>query len=163
MSRFSPETVTEPFVTSSTVTPGNSAKAALILPPQPLGHFMPVTSKLTVVEASCVSVSGSTVDVAAGSELLTLLSESVAGAVLGCCVQPIANSINDAARSLSFIGPLSKKRSVANHWRLESSSVSAMQLSVHRPNTTSDREMQEFAPRKLPKPGRKSGESGDGP
>ena len=104
-SRLSPEHVTEPFVTSSTVTPGNSAKAALILPPQPLGHFMPVTSKLTVVEASCVSVSGSTVDVAAGSEL----SES-AGAVLsllGCFAQPTASSIKIAARCFSFIGPLS--------------------------------------------------------
>ncbi len=82
VSRFSPEHVKEPVVTSSTVTPGNSAKAALILPPQPFGHFMPVTSKLTVVETSFVSVSDSTVDVAAGSVLLTLVSESIAGAVL---------------------------------------------------------------------------------
>ena len=112
VSRFSPEHVTEPFKTSSTVTPGNSAKAALILPPQPFGHFMPVTLKLTVVEASCV-VSGSTVDAATGSVLLTLLPESVVGAVLsllGCCVQPTASSIKNAARCFSFIGPLSKKR-----------------------------------------------------
>ncbi len=120
VSRFSPEHVKEPFVTSSTVTPGNSAKAALILPPQPFGHFMPVTSKLTVVKAtSCVSVSDSTVDVAAGSVLLTLLPESVAGAVLslpGCCAQPTASSTKNAARCFSFIGPLSKEVNiVANH------------------------------------------------
>jgi hypothetical protein len=45
----SPEQVTEPFVTSSTVTPGNSAKAFLILSPQPDGQDIPVTSKLTWV------------------------------------------------------------------------------------------------------------------
>ena len=119
VSRFSPEHVKEPFVTSSTVTPGNSAKAALILPPQPFGHIMPVTSKLTVVKASCISVSDSTVDVAAGSVLLTLLPESVAGAVLSllsCCMQPTASSIKNAARCFSFIGPLSKEVNiVANH------------------------------------------------
>ncbi len=73
---------------------------------------MPVTSKLTVVETSFVSV-------AAGSVLLTLLPESVAGAalsLLGCCMQPTASSIKNAARCFSFIGPLSKEVNiVANH------------------------------------------------
>ena len=109
VSKFSPEQVNEPFVTSSTVTPGNFAKAALMRPPHPLGQLMPVTVKLTVVEASSVSVAGSTVDVAAAS----VLSPLVAGSVLtldGCALQPTASSTKNAARCFSFIGPPFKKR-----------------------------------------------------
>jgi hypothetical protein len=47
VSRFSPEQVNDPLVTSSTVTPGNWRKASLIRPPQPVGQRMPVTLKLT--------------------------------------------------------------------------------------------------------------------
>ena len=76
--------------------------------PQPPGHLIPVTSKLTVVEASCVSVPGSTVDVAADSVLL----ESSGAFSLGCGAQPTASSIVNTAKCLSFIGPLSKKRKI---------------------------------------------------
>ena len=63
---------------------------------------MPVTSSLTVVvEATCVvSVSGSTVDAAVLSDPV---SPEPAAGVMGCCVQPIANSIKNAARYFSFI------------------------------------------------------------
>lgn len=81
------------------------------MPPQPDGQRMPVTLKLTVLEASCVSVAGSSVDVAVDSGLLTLLPVSVAVlSPAGCCVQPTASITKNAARSFSFIGPLSNLR-----------------------------------------------------
>ncbi len=88
LSSSSPEHVTEPLVTSSTVTPGNPAKAAFILPPQPDGHVMPVTLKLTVLEVNCVAAAG---------------VDDVVVSLLGCCAQPNANSTMHAANSLSFI------------------------------------------------------------
>jgi len=99
-------------VTLSTVTPGNFAKAALILPPQPFGHFMPVTLKLTVDAVSCVSVPDSAADVPSPDPALLLppLSppEPGAGDVLFDCEQPIASSMQSTAKCFSFIGPLSK-------------------------------------------------------
>ena len=52
---------------------------------------------------------------ALGAEVVLVdqLPESVAGvllSLLGCCVQPTASSIKNAARCFSFIGPLSKDR-----------------------------------------------------
>ena len=103
---------------------------------------MPVTLKLTVVEASCVSVSGTTMDVADGSVLLAL-PESVAGAVLsllGCCVQPAASSSTNAARCFSFIvGPLSKDpSSTADDFRPQSIEYDRR---VHHLSTTNCVEM----------------------
>ena len=107
LSRPSPEQVTEFFVTSSTVTPGNFAKAALILPPQPPGHLIPVTLKLTVEAVSCVSVAGSVAAPSPAAALVVLLSPPGLGAGLDC-EQPIASSMQSAAKCFSFIGPLSK-------------------------------------------------------
>ena len=69
---------------------------------------MPVTSKLTVAEASCVSVSGAAVVVASLDSVLAVVPGSAAGvalSLLGCCVQPIASSIKNAAKCFSFISP----------------------------------------------------------
>ena len=68
--RFSPEQVTELKVTSSTVTPGNWRKASLIRPPQPFGHFMPVTSKVTCVTAEAALV-GASPELPAPSEMVS--------------------------------------------------------------------------------------------
>ena len=94
-------------MTSSTVTPGNFAKAALILPPQPPGHLIPVTLKLTVEAVSCVSVAGSVAAPSPAAALVVLLSPLGLGAGLDC-EQPIASSMHSAAKCFSFIGPLSK-------------------------------------------------------
>lgn len=93
VSRFSPEQVSEPRVTSSTVTPGNWRKASLIRPPQPVGQVMPVTSKLTCANWP-----------PPGSVTLVVLSVSDDGPLeFSPAWQPKASSRPIAASCLIFI------------------------------------------------------------